>query len=146
MLLGLALCHVGCVLAMAADEEHGGFPDLPFAGHHSREMKAGAGSGVPGAAAPIILYSIAELAVCSGSAVISTRAKPCSVMPSASAARVERSMTRPSIEGPRSLTLTSTERPFSRLVTRAQVMSGRVRCAAVSLFSSKTSPLAVSGP
>lgn len=97
MLLGLALCHVGRILAMAANEKHGSFPNLPFAGHHPREMKAGAAPGVPDAAAPIILHSMAELAVCSGSAVISTRAKPCSVMPSSSAARVERSMTRPSI-------------------------------------------------
>ena len=47
------------------------------------------------------------------------------------AARKERSMTRPSINGPRSLILTSTSRPLLLFVTRTSVLNGRVRCAAV---------------
>ena len=48
-----------------------------------------------------------------------TAATPARFMPSASAARGERSRMRPRVYGPRSLILTTTERPLSRFVTFA---------------------------
>ncbi len=48
--------------------------------------------------------------------------------------------------GPRSLTRTMVERPLSRFVTRSQVGSGSVRCAAVRVCMSKRSPLEVLRP
>ena len=59
---------------------------------------------------------------------ISTRtcATPCPLNPSSSAARRETSMIRPLAKGPRSFTLSSRARPFSRLVTRTTLGSGRV--------------------
>src|SRR5262249_23772344 len=45
--------------------------------------------------------------------------------------------------GPRSLMRTTTDRPLARFSTRTREPSGSVRCAAVSLSPSMTSPLAV---
>src|SRR5690606_15850168 len=67
-------------------------------------------------------------------------------MPTASAPARERSMTRPGLNGPRSLMRTTTERPLSSLTTRTKVLNGKVLCAAVSWLGSKIAPLAVRGP
>ncbi len=56
-----------------------------------------------------------------------TRAKPLSVMRRCSAARCERSITRPGLNGPRSLMRTTTLSPLSTLVTRTRVPKGSVR-------------------
>jgi len=53
---------------------------------------------------------------------------------------------RPFTKGPRSLTRTSVDRLLSRLITRRRVPKGSERCAAVSWFMSKSSPLAVRLP
>ena len=50
------------------------------------------------------------------------------------AAAKERSITRPSINGPRSVMRISAECPVLTLVTRTIEPSGRVRCAAVIAF------------
>jgi hypothetical protein len=55
-------------------------------------------------------------------------------------------MIRPAAMGPRSLTRTSTVRPFLRFVTRSRVPNGKVRWAAVSWRMSYVSPLAVFWP
>ena len=52
-------------------------------------------------------------------------------MSSAVAAANDRSMSRLSTNGPRSLTFTTTRLPFTRFVTSTQVGSGSVVCAAV---------------
>ena len=58
-----------------------------------------------------------------------TRTTPDRIMPSARAAFTERSMTRPRINGPLSLTLQTIERlPW---VTLTRLPNGRVRCAQV---------------
>src|SRR5690606_37418201 len=75
-----------------------------------------------------------------------TRATPEPTMPTASAPARERSMTRPGLNGPRSLMRTTTERPLSSLTTRTRVLKGSVLCAAVSWLGSKISPLAVRRP
>ena len=67
---------------------------------------------------------------------------PASIRPTARAAAVERSRIRPFMNGPRSLTVTTTLRP--PWVTRSLVPKGSVRLAQVSLFSSKRCPEAVS--
>jgi hypothetical protein len=64
-------------------------------------------------------------------ASILTGAVPFSTMSSRSAASLDRSITRPSACGPRSLISTSTDLPFSRLVTSAVAPSGSSGCAAV---------------
>src|SRR5579859_3447363 len=61
--------------------------------------------------------------------------------PMARAAPVERSSTRPRTNGPRSLTVTMTERP--PWVTRSLVPNGSERCAQVMAFSLKRWPEAV---
>src|SRR5262249_60882324 len=71
-----------------------------------------------------------------------TTAAPARFMSSASAARGERSRMRPRVYGPRSLILTTTERPLSRFVTFAKEASGSERCAAVAVTVSRISPLA----
>src|SRR5215469_12485958 len=53
---------------------------------------------------------------------------------------------RPRVYGPRSLILTTTERPLSRSVTFAHEASGSERCAAVAVTVSRISPLAVCLP
>src|SRR5690606_28775308 len=63
--------------------------------------------------------------------------------PSLFAAAFDRSITRPLMKGPRSLTRTTTDLPFSWLVTLSLVPKGRVRCAAVSSDGSICSPEAV---
>jgi len=63
-----------------------------------------------------------------------TRTVPGPTMPIVRAAAYERSMARPSTNGPRSLTRTCTARPFSRLVTMTRVPSGSEGCAAVSSY------------
>lgn len=60
-----------------------------------------------------------------------TFAMPAERKPSASAAADETSMTRPPVNGPRSLMITTTLRLFFKLVTRAFEPKGSVRCAAV---------------
>src|SRR5215467_15886553 len=62
-------------------------------------------------------------------------------MPSARAAAVERSSTRPRTNGPRSLTVTMMERP--PWLTRSLVPNGRERWAQVMAFSLKRWPEAV---
>ena len=54
-------------------------------------------------------------------------------------------MRRPGINGPRSFTLTRTERPLRTFVTLTRLPNGSLGCAAVSAWSSKRSPLAVPG-
>ena len=73
-----------------------------------------------------------------------TRPMPVLVRPTARAAAVERSSTRPRMKGPRSLTVTMTLR--SPWVTRSSVPNGSDRCAQVSLFWSKRWPDAVWRP
>ena len=63
---------------------------------------------------------------------VPTANTPARFMSSASAARGERSRMRPRVNGPRSLILTTTERPLSRFVTFAKEDSGSERCAAIS--------------
>ena len=53
------------------------------------------------------------------------------------------SITRPRLNGPRSLMVTITERPFFLLVTRTLVPKGNVRCAAVRAAGLSFLPLAV---
>jgi hypothetical protein len=67
-------------------------------------------------------------------------------MSSCLAAAVDTSTTRPWTKGPRSLTRTSTERPFSMFTTRRQVPKGSFLWAAVSFLGSNFSPLAVGRP
>src|SRR4051812_38948561 len=55
-------------------------------------------------------------------------------------------MTRPCEYGPRSLMRTTVERPLRKLMTRTCVFMCSVRCAAVSAYMSKRSPLAVRWP
>src|SRR5262245_37663170 len=66
---------------------------------------------------------------------------PDDVRPTARAAPVERSSTRPLMKGPRSLMVTTTLRPL--WVTRSLVPNGSERCAAVMSFSLKRWPEAV---
>src|SRR5687768_8254880 len=75
-----------------------------------------------------------------------TRANPARTMSSRFAAARERSRIRPFTNGPRSFTRTTTDRPFSRFVTRTVVPNGNVRWAAVSFPLSNLSPLAVGRP
>src|SRR5262245_57279628 len=77
---------------------------------------------------------------------IRTRATPRLRKASISAACEETSITRPRTKGPRSLMVTSTERPLSRFVTLTDVPKGRVRCAAVKLPAWNLDPLAVLFP
>ncbi len=74
-----------------------------------------------------------ELAPGSHSTTRSTRTRttPRWVIPSLRAAASERSTTLPFAKGPRSLTVTTTERPFSRSVTLSRVPKGAVGCAQV---------------
>ena len=60
-----------------------------------------------------------------------TSAKPTPVMPRFSAAPSDKSMTRPGLNGPRSLMRTTTLLPVSTRVTRTRVPNGSVRWAAV---------------
>src|ERR1700681_1967473 len=61
--------------------------------------------------------------------------------PSARAAAGVTSMMRPLTKGPRSLTVTTTDRPLLRLVTRTFDPNGRDRCAAVSAPGFNLTPL-----
>jgi len=65
-----------------------------------------------------------------------TSATPRSTIPSARAAASERSTTRPRTNGPRSFTVTTTRRPFSRSVTMSRVPKGSWRCAQVNAAGS----------
>jgi len=67
-------------------------------------------------------------------------------MPSALAAAWDRSISLLVMNGPRSLTITSTDRLFVRLVTRTREGKGSVRCAAVSALGLKRDPIAVRCP
>jgi hypothetical protein len=67
-------------------------------------------------------------------------------MPIAFAAALERSITRPCTNGPRSLIRTTTARPVRPLVTRTLVPNGRLLWAAVSALVLKRSPFAVRRP
>jgi signal transduction histidine kinase len=60
-----------------------------------------------------------------------TRARPRRTIPSWRAAARERSTTRPGAKGPRSFTVTTTDRPVSRSVTRRRVPKGARGCAQV---------------
>ena len=73
-----------------------------------------------------------------------TRARP--ENPSLPAAAGVRTMTRPRVNGPRSLMRTITVWPLPRLVTRTRVQKGSVRCAAVNSAGLARSPLAVWPP
>ena len=64
-------------------------------------------------------------------------------MPMRWAAAFERSITRPFMNGPRSLMRTTTDLPFFGLVTLSLVPNGRVLCAAVKLAGFMRSPFAV---
>ena len=75
-----------------------------------------------------------------------TCATPDSTMPRTLAAARETSMIRPFAKGPRSFIRTSTDFPLARLVSFTMLPHGRLRCAAVNFFWSKTSPLAVRFP
>src|SRR5271154_1012521 len=75
-----------------------------------------------------------------------TAAPPAGSIPRSLAARGDRSMIKRWLYGPRSLILTITERPLSRLVTLAQDPSGSERCAAVGVTVSSGSPLEVRAP
>ena len=77
---------------------------------------------------------------------ILTSASPWFTNPSFSAADLERSITRFSTYGPRSLITTSTSSLLARLVTFTRVPKGRLLCAAVSLPCLYFSPLAVGLP
>ena len=55
-------------------------------------------------------------------------------------------MTRPGLNGPRSLMRTSTEQPVCRWVTRTRELKGSVGWAAVMALRSKASPEAVFWP
>ncbi len=66
--------------------------------------------------------------------------------PSLDAARLVRLMSRPALNGPRSLTRTITLRPFASLVTRRRVPKGYVLWAAVMALLENRSPLAVRFP
>ena len=63
--------------------------------------------------------------------------------PSRLAAPFDRSITRPLMNGPRSLIRTTTLRPLLRLVTFNLVPKGKVRCAAVNADGFMRSPEAV---
>jgi hypothetical protein len=78
--------------------------------------------------------------------VIFTRATPPSVNPILRAAAGDKSRLRLRVRGPRSFTLTSTERPFRRLVTRTIEPIGSVLEAAVRRLGSNRSPLEVRLP
>ena len=67
-------------------------------------------------------------------------------MPSKRAAAGVRSMIRPRTKGPRSVIVTMTDFPLFLCVTRTLVPNGRVRCAAVSVWSVILAPLAVLRP
>src|SRR5258707_15728970 len=73
-----------------------------------------------------------------------TRPTPAPVRPTARAAPVDRSSTRPRMNGPRSLTVTTTLRP--PWVTRSLVPNGRVRWAAVIALAFMRWPEAVRLP
>jgi hypothetical protein len=75
-----------------------------------------------------------------------TLATPSWATPIRLAAASDRSRLRPLTNGPRSLTLTTTELPVERLVTRIRDPRGKVLDAAVKLCSLKTSPLVVRRP
>src|SRR5664279_1046761 len=62
--------------------------------------------------------------------------------PAALADATERSSTRPSTNGPRSVTRTTTDCPVARFVTLMSEFIGSVRWAAVNAFWSKICPLA----
>ena len=72
-----------------------------------------------------------------------TLAMPDLIMPSSSAAARVTSMTRPPVNGPRSLIRTMTSRPFARFSTRTLVPKGRLGWAAARAEPSERSPLAV---
>ena len=108
--------------------------------------RAAAEPGKSSAAAATPRLSRPACASCCRSASIRTGARPSSTMPSARAAAFDRSMSRPSIHGPRSLITTVIEAPVLRWITLTSAPNGSSRCAAVSWFMSKTSPLAVSRP
>src|SRR5690606_4127499 len=80
------------------------------------------------------------------SAWITTGATPARIRPMRSAAARLRSITRPGVNGPRSLMRTTTERPVAGYSTRTRVPKGSVLCAAVSACMSNGSPLAVRRP
>ena len=75
-----------------------------------------------------------------------TCATPDSTMPRTLAAARETSMILPFSKGPRSFIRTSTDFPLARLVSFTMLPHGRLRCAPVNFFWSKTSPLAVRFP
>jgi len=77
---------------------------------------------------------------------IVTGTTPSCRIESSSAARGERSIESRRLTGPRSLIVTTTERPFFRLVTLTRECIGRLRCAAVGCAVSRRSPVAVSRP
>jgi hypothetical protein len=136
------------------------FPDYCPSGRDGGGSSAGSGSGcgVPSAAAarrassscrstlgtssdPSIASSTCRLV-----ASILTSATPSRVVPSLFAAPCDRSMSRPSTYGPRSLTSTSTCLPVEGSVTVTSAPSGSSGWAAVIASWSNGSPLAVGRP
>jgi hypothetical protein len=75
--------------------------------------------------------------------VTRTLAVPEPIMPMLAAAAFERSMTRPPMNGPRSLMRTTTDWPLFRFSTTTLVPKGSDRCAAVNSLGFIISPLAV---
>src|ERR1700686_4724328 len=77
---------------------------------------------------------------------ISVQTVPTCLRPIASAAPAERSMSRPRVNGPRSLIVTTTEPPVRGLVTTTLVPNGNVLWAAVPPSARNSRPPAVCRP
>ena len=77
---------------------------------------------------------------------ITTSPTPREARPMRSAAPRDRSMTRRPWSGCRSVTVTTTESPVSRIVTRTREPSGRLGCAAVISAGLNMLPLLVRRP
>src|ERR1022692_1337980 len=77
---------------------------------------------------------------------ISAQILPTSVRPIARAAPRDRSMSRPRVNGPRSLMMTTTVAPVRGLLTLTLVPNGSGLCAAVRPAGRNGSPLAVPAP
>jgi hypothetical protein len=75
-------------------------------------------------------FDLVELRYQRPSTVMLMRETPCPVMPILSADALERSMTRPTVSGPRTMMRTSTERPLRKCLTRTRVPNGSVLWAA----------------
>ena len=72
-----------------------------------------------------------------------TKAVPSLIIPNLFAVALDKSIILSFAYGPRSFTFTIIERPFFKFVTLTTLGKGRILCAAVNLFISKTPPFAV---